>query len=259
MQAFVHNVEHKSLSDVLTPTIFLNSVNKTENRGKLTTVEILNLPKYIFAKGEKILGQTDHIEGNQIFSDDLISTNFEIKQGKLDLNFAASKKQMWVYDSNCVVRYMPSFKSVILNSRTEIRIFDFNSSKPVRRCVGNCILQINEQSPDCTKNIIKNPYSMEQIDFKIDLNTFELKNSSYDSLSKELELKLLNEREDLNENELVQLNSQSKSTIDQHYFWIMIALLSLLTIGCSLAVYCCYKKQNLPIRYISWHGLIFKN
>ena len=100
---------------------------------------------------------------------------------------------------------------------------------------------------------------MEQIDFKIDFNTFELKNSSYDSLSKELELKLLNEREDFNENELVQLYSQSKSTIDQHYFWIMIALLSLLTIGCSLAVYCCYKKQNLPIRYISWHGLIFKN
>ena len=37
---YVHNVEHKSLSDVPTPTIFLNSINKTESRGKLTTVEI---------------------------------------------------------------------------------------------------------------------------------------------------------------------------------------------------------------------------
>ena len=99
--------------------------------------------------------------------------------------------------------------------------------------MGNCILQINEQSPDCTKNIIKNPYSMEQIDFKIDFNTFELKNSSYDSLSKELELKLLNEREDFNENELVQLYSQSKSTIEQHFFWIIMGLLSLLTMRCS--------------------------
>ena len=46
---------------------------------------------------------------------------------------------------------------------------------------------------------------MEQIDFKIEFNKFELKNSSYDSLSKELELKLLNSKEDFNENELVQL------------------------------------------------------
>ena len=36
---YVHNVEHKSLSDVLTPSIFLNSLNKTENRGKLTICE----------------------------------------------------------------------------------------------------------------------------------------------------------------------------------------------------------------------------
>ena len=123
-------------------------------------------------KGEKILNPS-YIKGNQIFSDDLISTNLEIKQGKLDLNFAESKKNMWVYDLNCVVRYMPTFKSVILNSRIEIRIFNFDSSKPVRKCSGNCILQINEQSPDRTKNIIKNPYSMEQIDFKIEFNKFE--------------------------------------------------------------------------------------
>ena len=42
---------------------------------------------------------------------------------------------------------------------------------------------------------------MEQIDFKIEFNKFELKNSSYDSLSKELELKLLNSKEDFNEND----------------------------------------------------------
>ena len=46
-------------------------------------------------KGEKILNPS-YIKENQIFSDDLISTNLEIKQGKLDLNFAESK--MWVYD-----------------------------------------------------------------------------------------------------------------------------------------------------------------
>ena len=86
------------------------------------------------------------------------------------LDFKIQKKTQLL---NCVVRYMPTFKSVILNSRIEIRIFNFDSSKPVRKCSGNCILQINEQSPDRTKNIIKNPYSMEQIDFNIEFNKFE--------------------------------------------------------------------------------------
>ena len=97
---------------------------KTENRGKLTTVEISGLPKHIFVKGEKILNPS-YIKGNQIFSDDLISTNLEIKQGKLDFNFAESK--MWVYD----LRKHEPYENSVRKSNKELSPNRLLSGSPI--------------------------------------------------------------------------------------------------------------------------------
>ena len=183
----------------------------------------------------------------------------KLQNEKLNLNFANSKKNMMAYDTDCIVRYIPNFKLVVLNSKIEIRIFKNDDSKAVRKCIGNCILQINEQTPDCTKNIIQNPYYVKKIRVEVNFNDFKLKESSYNELSKELELKLINSKEEYDSNELIKLYGKGKSTIDQNYFWIILGILSLFVFGIGLTTYCCYKKYKTPIRYVSRYGLIFKN
>ena len=63
---YVHNIEHKFLSDVFTPSIFLETANKTGKQAKLTTVEIADLPEHIVVKGEKVMGKMNYINGNQV-------------------------------------------------------------------------------------------------------------------------------------------------------------------------------------------------
>ena len=72
---YVHNIEHKSLSDVLTPSIFLETTNKTDVQAKLATVEISDLPKYIVVNGEKVLEQLNYISANQVLTDNLMDSN----------------------------------------------------------------------------------------------------------------------------------------------------------------------------------------
>ena len=68
------------------------------------------------------------------------------------------EKMFKAYNTECIVRYLPQFKVVILNSKDELRIFEKDNSKPTRRCLGNYILKSSEQTPDCIFNKISNPY-----------------------------------------------------------------------------------------------------
>jgi len=243
-------------------SIFNNLHNSTQNKFKaaLQTVELSNVPKHVVVKNGQIVGEIESWTGNQIMADDLQNSKLDIQNEKIIINFSDSEKIFKAYDTECIVRYLPQFRVVILNSKKELRIFEKDNSKPSRRCLGNCILKSTEQTPDCIHNKISNPYVKEEVDIEIDFDNFKMNNLTNDKLVQELEMKILSSKEEFDDSELTKINSKSKSSLDKNYFFVVLGVISLLAFIFSMLVYCYCRRKSIPngIRYIGQNGVIFK-
>ena len=252
-------MKHKYIMDVITPTIFNNLHNSTQNRFKvvLQTVKPFNVPKHVVVKNRQIVSEIESWTGNQIMADDLQNSKLDIQNEKIIIDFSDSEKMFKAYNTECIVRYLPQFRIVILNSKKELRIFEKDNSKPTRRCLGNCILKSSEQTPDCIHYKISNPYLKEEVDIEIDFDNFEMNNLTNDKLIQELEMKILSSKEEFDDSELTRIYSKSKSSSDRNYFFVVLGIISLLAFIFSMLVYCYCRKKSISngIRYIGQNGL----
>ena len=205
-------MKHKYKMAVITPTIFNNLHNSTQNRFKavLQTMKPSNVPKHVVVKNGQIVSEIESWTGNQIMADDLQNSKLDIQNEKIIIDFSDSAKMFKAYNTECIVRYLPQFRIVILNSKKELRIFEKDNSKRTRRCLGNCILKSSEQTPDCIRNKISNPYLKEEVDIEIDFDNFEMNNLTNDKLIQELEMKILSSKEEFDDSELTRIYSKSK-------------------------------------------------
>ena len=74
-------MKHKYIMDVITPTIFNNLHNSTQNRFKavLQTVKPSNVPKHVVVKNGQIVNEIESWSGNQIMADDLQNSKLDIQ------------------------------------------------------------------------------------------------------------------------------------------------------------------------------------
>ena len=90
LQIHYENADDRVVSDILTPKVFQDS--KTSSQSELsesgvTTVELDNLPIYVFVENDHIIGQYNHVPKDIIFADEISRSDFKIINSTLTPNF----------------------------------------------------------------------------------------------------------------------------------------------------------------------------